>query len=232
MPHADVGCFPVSDGVRDDQALFVSDAAPTGFMGADFCQIRPGDTVAMWGAGGVGLMAMQSAYLLGAERVIAIDRVPERLRPARERARVETLDYTAVDVVEALRQMTGGRGPDACIDAVGMEAHGTGAEYAYDRVKQALHLETDRGEALRQALLACRKGGTVSVLGVYGAMDKFPMGVIVNKGLTMRSAQQHGEKYVPRLLDHIARGELDPSYLVTHRLPLEDAVRGYDLFKH
>jgi len=232
VPHADVDCFLVPEGVRDDQALFVSDAAPTGYMGADFCQIQPGDTVAVWGAGGVGLMAMQSAYLLGAERVVAVDRFPERLRMAREHARAETLDYTDVDVVEALKAMTGGRGPDACIDAVGMEAHGTGLEYAVDRAKQVLHLHTDRGDALRQALLACRKGGTVSILGVYGVMDKFPLGLVVNKGLTIRSAQQHGQKYVPRLLEHVARGELDPSYLVTHRMPLEDAVRGYAMFKH
>jgi threonine dehydrogenase-like Zn-dependent dehydrogenase len=232
VPHADQDCFPVPDGVRDEQALFVSDAAPTGYMGADFCQIRPGDTVAVWGAGGVGLMAMQSAYLLGAERVVAVDRFPERLRMAREHARAETLDYTDVDVVEALRTMTGGRGPDACIDAVGMEAHGTGLEYAVDRAKQALHLHTDRGDALRQALLACRKGGTVAILGVYGLMDSFPLGLVINKGLTVRAAQQHGQKYVPRLLDHVARGELDPSYLVTHRLPLEEAARGYEMFKH
>ena len=233
VPHADVDCFVVPDNVTDEQALFLSDAAPTGFMGADFCNIHPGDTVAVWGCGGVGLMAQQSAFLLGAERVIAIDRFPERLAMAREHVGAETIDYTAVpSVLEALRELTGGRGPDACIDAVGMEAHGTGLEYAYDRTKQALHLHTDRGTALREAIQCCRKGGNLSILGVYGVMDKFPLGVIMNKGLTVRTAQQHGQKYVPRLLAHAARGELDPTFLVTHRLPLEQAAHGYELFKH
>jgi threonine dehydrogenase-like Zn-dependent dehydrogenase len=178
-------------------------------------------------------MAVQSAFLMGAERVIAIDRFPERLQMAEEEAGAETINYTEVDsVIETLKEMTGGRGPDACIDAVGMEAHGTGIDYAYDRVKQALRLETDRGEALRQAIIACRKGGIVSVLGVYGIMDKFPIGAIMNKGLTLRSAQQHGQKYLPRLLEHAARGELDPSYLATHRFSLEEAPRGYEMFKH
>ena len=232
VPQADNDCFKVPEGLRDEQVLFLSDAAPTGYMGADFCNIQPGDTVAVWGCGGVGLMAQRSAYLLGAERVIAIDRFPERLQMAREKAGSETIDYTAVDsVVETLKEMTGGRGPDACIDAVGMEAHGTGIGYSYDRVKQALRLESDRGEALRQAILACRKGGTLSILGVYGVMDKFPIGVIMNKGLTVRTAQQHGQKYLPRLLEHASKGELDPSYLVTHRFSLEDAPRGYEMFK-
>ncbi|HEX8110987.1 MAG TPA: zinc-dependent alcohol dehydrogenase [Kofleriaceae bacterium] len=233
VPHADVDCFVIPEGVRDDQALFLSDAAPTGYMGADFCNIKPGDTVAVWGCGGVGLMAQRSAFLLGAERVIGIDRFPERLRLARERVGAEIIDYTAVDsVTDTLREMTGGRGPDACIDAVGMEAHGIGLQYAYDRVKQALRLETDRGEALRQAMYACRKGGTLSILGVYGVMDKFPVGVMMNKGLTVRTAQQHGQKYVPRLLEHVAKGELDPSFLATHRFSLEDGPRGYAMFKH
>lgn len=232
VPFADNDCFKVPEELPDEQALFLSDAAPTGYMGADFCNIQPGDIVAVWGCGGVGLMAQQSAYLLGAERVIAIDRFPERLQMAREHARAETIDYTDVEsVLETLKEKTGGRGPDACIDAVGMEAHGTGLQYAYDKAKQLLHLHTDRGEALRQAILACRKGGTVSVLGVYGLMDKFPIGTIINKGLTVRTAQQHGQKYVPRLLEHAVRGELDPSYLVTHRFSLEDAPRGYEMFK-
>ncbi|MEW6296760.1 MAG: zinc-dependent alcohol dehydrogenase [Thermodesulfobacteriota bacterium] len=232
VPHADTDCFLVPEGLRDEQVVFLSDAAPTGYMGADFCAIRPGDIVAVCGCGGVGLMAQQSAHLLGAERVIAIDRFPERLRLARERAGAETIDYTAVDsVIDALKEMTGGRGPDACIDAVGMEAHGTGLQYAYDRVKQLLYMHTDRGQALREAIVACRKGGTVSIMGVYGLMDKFPLGVLMNKGLTVRTAQQHGQKYVPRLLRHVERGELDPSYLVTHRFSLEDAPRGYEMFK-
>jgi threonine dehydrogenase-like Zn-dependent dehydrogenase len=233
VPHADNDCFPVPDELRDEQAIFLSDAAPTGYMGAEFCNIQPGDTIAVWGCGGVGLMAQRSAFLLGAERVIAIDRFPQRLRMAREQVGSETINYTEVDsVLETLKEMTGGRGPDACIDAVGMEAHATGVGYAYDRVKQALRLETDRGQALRQAILACRKGGTLSILGVYGVMDKFPIGVIMNKGLTMRTAQQHGQKYVPILLDLAARGRLDPSFLATHRFSLEDAPRGYDMFKH
>ena len=232
VPHADNDCFPVPEGVTDEQALFLSDAAPTGYMGADFCDIKGGETIAVWGCGGVGLMAIQSAYLMGAGRVIAIDRFPERLRMAREHAGAETIDYTAVDsVLDTLKEMTGGRGPDCCIDAVGMEAHGTGIDYAYDRVKQAVRIETDRAQALRQAIMACRKGGVVSVLGVYGLTDKFPMGALMNKGLTMRSAQQHGQKYVPRLLEHTAKGELDPSYLVTHKMSLEDGPKGYELFK-
>ena len=167
------------------------------------------------------------------ERVIGIDRFPERLRMARERAGSETIDYTQVESVpDALKEMTGGRGPDACIDAVGMEAHGTGPQYVYDLVKQQLRMQTDRGQALREMTMACRKGGTLSVLGVYGSIDKFPMGVLVNKGLTLRTAQQHGQAYVPRLLDYARRGELNPSYLVTHRMSLEDGPRGYAMFKH
>jgi threonine dehydrogenase-like Zn-dependent dehydrogenase len=202
-------------------------------MGADFCNIHPGDTVAVWGCGGVGLMAQKSAYLLGADRVIAIDRFPERLQMAREKVGSETISYEEVDsVLEALQEMTGGRGPDSCIDAVGMEAHGTTMQYKYDRVKQALHLHTDRGDALREAIMACRKGGTLSILGVYGVMDKFPLGVMMNKGLTIRTAQQHGQNYVPRLLEHTQRGELDASFLATHRFSLEDAARGYEMFKN
>jgi threonine dehydrogenase-like Zn-dependent dehydrogenase len=232
VPRADVGCFHIPENVTNEQALFLSDAGPTGFMGADFCDVRPGHIVAVWGAGGVGLMAMRGAYLLGAERVIAIDRFPERLALARDKVGAETINYEETEnVVDQLKAMTGGRGPDACIDAVGMEAHGTGLEYAYDRVKQAIHLHTDRGSALREAILACRKGGTLSILGAYGVMDKFPIGVIMNKGLTVRSAQQHGQKYVPRLLEHASRGELDPSFLITHRFSLEESPMGYELFK-
>lgn len=231
VPFADNDCFPVPDEVTDEQAVFCSDAAPTGFMGADFCGLRGGETVAVWGCGAVGLMAQRGAVLLGAGRVIAIDRLPERLALA-ERFGAETLDYTAVDsVVETLLEMTGGRGPDACIEAVGMEAHGTGVDYAFDRVKQALRLESDRAQSLRQAVAACRKGGTLVVLGVFGLVDKFPMGVIMNKGLTVRSAQQHGQRYVPRLLDYVAAGQLDTGALATHPMPLADAVHGYDVFK-
>lgn len=231
VPFADNDCFHVPENVTDEQALFLSDAAPTGYMGADFCDIKPGDVVAVWGCGGVGLMAQQSAFLLGAERVIAIDGYPDRLRMAAENVGCETINYTEVDsIIDTLKEMTGGRGPDACIDAVGMEAFGTGIQYAYDRVKQALRLETDRGQALREAIMACRKGGVLSVLGVYGLIDKFPMGVIMNKGMTVRTAQQHGQKYMPRLLEHAARGELNPSFLATHKFSLEDAPRGYQMF--
>jgi threonine dehydrogenase-like Zn-dependent dehydrogenase len=169
---------------------------------------------------------------MGAGRVIAIDRLPERLALARDAIGAEVIDYTATDsVLEELREMTGGRGPDACIEAVGMEAHGTGPQYAYDRVKQALHLQTDRGSALREAMMACRKGGTLSVIGVYGAIDKFPLGLIINKGLTLRAAQQHGQRYMPRMFEHLQRGELDTSFLITHRMSLEEAPRGYQMFK-
>jgi threonine dehydrogenase-like Zn-dependent dehydrogenase len=232
VPHADIGCFDVPEQVSDDDALFLSDAGPTGFMGADFCDISPGDTVAVWGCGGVGLMAQQSARVLGAGRVIGIDRLPERLAMARDIVGSEIIDYSAVDSVpDTLREMTGGRGPDACIDAVGMEAHGEGLLHAMDRAKQALHLASDRGQALREAIHACRKGGVLSILGVYGLMDKFPVGVIMNKGLTVRTAQQHGQRYVPRLLELAADGKLSTRFLMTHRMPLEESVRGYEMFK-
>ncbi len=232
VPHADVDCFVVPEGLRDEQVVFLSDAAPTGYMGADFCNIHPGDTVAVWGCGGVGLMAQKSAFLLGAERVIGIDRFPDRLQTAREKVGSETINYDEVDsVLDTLQYMTGGRGPDSCIDAVGMEAHGKSVQYKYDRAKQWLHLQTDRGSAVREAIMACRKGGTLSILGVYGIMDKFPLGVIMNKGLTVRTAQQHGQKYVPRLLEHTSRGELDASFLATHRVSLEESPQGYRMFK-
>ncbi|MDY0972649.1 zinc-dependent alcohol dehydrogenase [Siccibacter turicensis] len=231
VPFADTDCFVVPESVSDEQALFLSDAAPTGYMGADFCNIHPGDTVAVWGAGGVGLMAAQSAYLMGAERVIVIDRFPERLAMAREKIGAITLDYTEVDVYEALLHLTSGRGPDSCIDAVGMEAHGEGIEYAYDRTRQALKMHTDIGTALRQAIHACRKGGTLAILGVYGMMDKFPLGVAMNKGLTIRTAQQHGQFYMERLLHHASHGELRTDFLATHHFSLEEAPRGYEMFK-
>ncbi|MDV7269011.1 zinc-binding dehydrogenase, partial [Rhodococcus oxybenzonivorans] len=216
----------------DEQALFLSDAVPTGLMGADFCDISPGDTIAVWGSGGVGLMAAHTARLLGAERVLVIDRYPERLALARREFGAETIDYTSVDSVqEALRETTGGRGPDACIDAVGMEGHGTGLQQLYDRAKQLLRLESDRATPLREAILACRKGGIVSVLGIYGLTDKFPMGVVTNKSLTIRTAQQHGQRYMSRMFDYIQQGDLDPSYLITHDMSLEEAVRGYQVFK-
>ncbi|MBC3762278.1 zinc-dependent alcohol dehydrogenase [Quadrisphaera oryzae] len=232
VPFGDVNCFTVPDGVSDTQALFASDAAPTAWTGADFCDISRGDVVAVFGAGAVGLMAAAAAQLMGAERVVVVDRLPERLALAREHLGAETIDYSTTDSVqEALRETTGGRGPDSVIEAVGLEGHGTGVQQVVDRVKQAVRLETDRATPLREALLACRKGGVVSVLGVYGLTDSFPMGVVTNKGLTLRSAQQHGQRYVPRLLDHLRRGELDTSWLATHHMPLEDAVHGYQMFK-
>jgi threonine dehydrogenase-like Zn-dependent dehydrogenase len=230
VPFGDVNCFPIPDFVTDEQALFMSDAVPTGYMGADFCDIAAGDTVAVWGAGGVGLMSARSALLHGAGRVVSIDRIPERLALARQLG-AETINYAEVDSVqELLRDMTGGRGPDAVIEAVGMEAHSTGAQEVYDRAKQLLRLETDRASSLREA--ACRKGGVVSVLGLFGLMDKFPMGVIMNRGLTLRSAQQHGQRYIHQFFDYVEQGDLDPSVLLTHDLPLGDGVRAYDIFKN
>jgi threonine dehydrogenase-like Zn-dependent dehydrogenase len=232
VPFGDVNAFTVPDGITDEQALFLSDAVPTGYMGADFADIKPGDTVAVWGCGAVGLMAQKSAMIMGAGRVIAIDRLPERLAMARDIIGSETINYEESDsVLEELREFTHGVGPDACIEAVGMEAHGTGPQYAYDRVKQALHLETDRGSALREAIMAVRKGGTLSIVGVYGLMDKFPLGILMNKGITIRTSQQPGQRYMPAMMEHVLKGELDPSFLVTHRMSLEDSPKGYELFK-
>jgi threonine dehydrogenase-like Zn-dependent dehydrogenase len=200
-------------------------------MGAEMCDIKPGDTVAVWGCGPVGQFAIASAYLLGAERVIAIDRFPYRLRMAREHSHAETINYEQVGVYDTLMEMTGGRGPDACIDAVGMEAHVPGPYYAYDRVKQALMLESDRPFALREAILACRNGGTVAVIGVYGGfIDKFPMGAVMNRSLTIKSGQCHAQRYLKPLLERIRKGEIDPSFIVTHRMSLDDAPEGFDLF--
>jgi threonine dehydrogenase-like Zn-dependent dehydrogenase len=232
VPFADVGPLKVPAGLSDEQVLFLSDIFPTGYMGAEMCDIKPGQVVAVWGAGPVGQFAIASARLLGAERVIAIDRFDYRLAMARDKAGAsETIDYEHDDVREALLELTGGRGPDACIDAVGLEAHGPAAIYAYDRAKQALMLETDRPIALRQAITNCRNGGVVSVIGVYGGfIDKFPMGAVVNRSLTIRSGQCHVHKYLPRLLAHIERGDIDPSFVITHRMPLHDAPRGFEMF--
>jgi threonine dehydrogenase-like Zn-dependent dehydrogenase len=213
--------------------LFLSDILPTGYMAAENCSIKPGHVVAVWGCGPVGQFAMQSAYLLGAERVIGIDRFPERLRMAREISKAETIDYEETDVAQALKQMTGGRGPDACIDAVGMEAHGFGLPGAFDRVKQAMMLETDRPTALRQALMACRNGGTVSVPGVYGGfLDKIPFGSVMNRSLTIKTGQTHVQRYMQPLLQRIQNGEIDPAVVITHRLALDDAPYAYDIFKN
>lgn len=232
VPFADVGPLKIENGFSDEQVLFLSDILPTAYMAAENCALQPGDTVAVWGCGPVGLLAIRCAYLLGAERVIAIDRIPERLRMAREHCGADTIDYAEVDsVVDTLREATGGRGPDACIDAVGMEAHGHGLLYAYDRAKQAAMLETDRPIALREAIMACRNGGTVSVPGVYGGLlDKVPFGAAMNKGLTLKTGQTHVHKYLRPLLERIGNGEIDPSFIITHRLRLEDAPLGYELF--
>ena len=232
VPFADVGPLKIENGLSDEQVLFLSDILPTGYMGAEMCHIKPGDTVAVWGCGPVGLFAILSAYLLGAERVIAIDRFDYRLEMARERCRAETVNYETVDSVsETLIEMTAGRGPDACIDAVGLEAHGHGPAYLYDRTKQAVGLETDRPIALREAITACRNGGTISVIGVYGGLvDKFPLGTIMNRSLTIKSGQCHVHRYMRPLLARIEKGEIDPTLVITHRMPLSDAAKGYDIF--
>ncbi|HEU4604211.1 MAG TPA: zinc-dependent alcohol dehydrogenase [Steroidobacteraceae bacterium] len=232
VPFADVGPIKVPDSLSDEQVLFLSDILPTGYMAAENCDIEPGDTIAVWGCGPVGLFAIQSARLLHAGRVIAIDRIPERLRKA-EQAGAETLNYEEVDVLEALKDMTGGRGPDACIDAVGMEAHVHGLEQAYDRFKQAMRMETGRPGVLRQAITACRNGGNVSVAGVYGGfLDKIPMGAIVNRALTIKSGQTHVQHYMRPLLERIDSGEIDPSFIITHRLRLDEAPMAYEVFRN
>ncbi|BAY96925.1 alcohol dehydrogenase [Tolypothrix tenuis PCC 7101] len=232
VPFADVGVVKVPPDLPDEMLLFISDAIPTGYMGAELCDIQPGDTVAVWGCGAVGQFAMISAYMMGAERVIAIDRFPERLEMARKFAKAETINYEDVDAGEALKEMTGGRGPDACIDAVGLEAHGVGLEDFYDQTKQKLRLETDRPHVLRQMMVAARKGGTLSIMGVYGGfVDKMPFGAAINKGLTFRMGQMHGQKYMHLLLNLILDGKLDPSFVVTHQLPLEQAPYGYEIFQ-
>jgi threonine dehydrogenase-like Zn-dependent dehydrogenase len=232
VPYADVGPIKIPDGMPDEQVLFLSDIFPTGYMGAENCNIKRGDTIAVWGCGPVGQFAIKSAFMLGAERVIAIDRFPYRLKMASEKAGAETINYAEVDSVpEVLKEMTGGRGPDACIDAVGMEAHGMGLIGAYDRAKQAMMLETDRIVALREAILSCRNGGTVSVIGVYGGfVDKFPFGAVVNRSLTIKAGQAHVQHYMGPLLECIQNGEIDPSFVITHRLNLNDAASGYSTF--
>lgn len=232
VPFADVGPIQVPDELKDEQVLFLSDILPTGYMAAEACAIAPGQVVAVWGCGPVGQFAIQSAFLLGAERVIAIDHYPERLRMARELSGAETLHFDAVDVPDALREMTGGRGPDACIDAVGMEAHGSGISYIYDRLKQTMKLESDRPTALREALMTCRNGGVVSVPGVYGGFsDKIPFGSIMNRSLTIKTGQTHVQRYMQPLLERIQRGELDPGAIISHHLTLDEAPHGYEIFQ-
>ena len=230
VPFADVGTIKIENGFSDEQVLFLSDIFPTGYMAAENCNISAGDTIAVWGCGPVGQFAIRSCFMLGAERVVAIDSLPGRLRMAAA-AGAETINYAEVDVYDTLMDLTGGRGPDACLDAVGLEAHGPGLLDYYDKAKQALMLESDRPYALRQAILACRGGGTVSIPGVYGGLaDKIPLGALMNKGLTIRTGQTHVQHYFEPLLRKVEAGEIDPSFVVTHRIGLNDAARGYDMF--
>ncbi|MBX3300680.1 MAG: glutathione-dependent formaldehyde dehydrogenase [Nitrospira sp.] len=230
VPFADVGTVKVENGLSDEQVLFLSDIFPTGYMAAEQCNIQPGDTVAVWGCGPVGQFAIRSAFMLGAERVVAIDRFPERLRMARDGG-ADTIDYEKTDVYDTLMQLTGGRGPDSCMDAVGLEAHMPGPLYYYDRVKQAVMSESDRPIALRQAIMACRTGGTVSVPGVYGGLiDKMPMGAVMNKALTIKTGQTHTQRYFQPLLKRIVDGQIDPAFVVTHRMKLKEAPEGFALF--
>ncbi len=230
VPYSDVGPIVIPDGIDDDKVLFLSDILPTGWMAAENCDIEPGDTVAVWGCGPVGLFAVQSAILMGAARVIAIDHFPHRLELAR-RFGAETIDYEKTDVAMALREMTGGIGPDACIDAVGMESHGLFADNVIDQIKASTFLGTDRPHALRQAIIACRKGGRLSVPGVYGGfLDKFSMGAVMQKGLTVKTGQTHVQRYLPALLAAILDGKIDTTFLISHRMALEDAPQAYKMF--
>ncbi|MEK2644892.1 zinc-dependent alcohol dehydrogenase [Bdellovibrio sp. BCCA] len=231
VPFGDVGPLKVPTDMDDEKVLFLSDIFPTGYMAAANCNIQMGDTVAVWGCGPVGLFAIESAYLLGAERVIAIDHVPERLQMAKNVCKAEVLNYEEVDVLDELNILTGGRGPDACIDAVGLEAHGTDLYSKYETAKMSVKMATDRPIALRQAIQACRKGGTVSIPGVYGGfLDKVPLGAAFAKGLTFRMGQTHVRKYMEALLEHIVQGDVDPSFLITHRINIEDAPDAYKTF--
>ncbi|CAN5553641.1 zinc-dependent alcohol dehydrogenase [soil metagenome] len=233
VPFADVGPMKVPESLSDEQVLFLTDILPTGYMAAENCHIQRGDTVAVWGCGPVGQFAIQSAFMLGAERVTAIDRFPERLRMAAAHSRAEVMNYEEVHVIQALNEMTGGRGPDACIDAVGMEAHGTGALALYDKVKQSARLQTERPLVLREAIQVCRKGGTVSLAGVYGGfLDKLNIGAAFNKGLTFKMGQTHVHKYLRPLLSRIEEGEIDPSFIITHTMSMEEAPQAYETFKH
>jgi threonine dehydrogenase-like Zn-dependent dehydrogenase len=235
VPLADVNLQKMPEDLDDHQLVFLSDIFPTGYMAAEQCNIQPDDTVAVWGCGPVGQFTIRSAVLLGAGQVVAIDdetKVPERLQMARDGGAI-TIDMRDEYVYERLMDLTGGLGPDVCIDAVGMEAHGyTAIESLYDKVKTNLFMETERPHAVRQAIMCCRKGGTVSIPGVYGGFsDKFPLGALMNKGLTIKTGQTHVHKYVPKLLDLIRAGRIDPSFVVTHRLPLSQASEGYAMFR-
>ncbi len=233
VPFADVGPLKITSDLPDDQVLFLSDIFPTGYMAAENAEIQPGDVVAVWGCGPVGQFAIQSAWMFGAERVIAIDRVPERLQMAATYGRAETIDFSEVGVYDALMEMTAGRGPDRCIDAVGTEAHGAGTlDALYDKVKSSLFMETDRPHVLREAIMCCRKGGTISIPGVYlGLLDKMPFGAAMNKSLTFKMGQTHVPRYYDTLLPKIESGEIDPSFVITHRLPLEEGPAAYEMFR-
>jgi len=232
VPYADVDHIKVPDGLTDEQVLFLSDIFPTGYMAADNCGLRGGETVAIWGCGPVGQFAIRSAFLLGAERVIAIDRVPERLALAREGG-AETIDFSKEKVYDRLQEMTKGRGPDACIDAVGTEADpASSLDAAVDKAKAAVYLGTDRPHVLREAIMCCRNGGTVSLVGVYvGLLDKVPMGSAMNRGLTFRMAQTPVPKYMGQLLERVQKGEIDPSFVITHKVGLEDGPKMYETFR-
>jgi threonine dehydrogenase-like Zn-dependent dehydrogenase len=231
VPFADVGPLKVPDTLTDEQVLFLSDIFPTGYMAAENCEIDAGDTIAIWGCGPVGQFAIKSAFLLGAGRVIAIDSVPGRLRLAAASG-AETINFEQEDVFDRLRAMTGGLGPDACIDAVGLEAHGATPDAYLDKAKTAAFLATDRPNALRQAIHACRKGGTVSIPGVYGGfLDKIPFGAAFAKGLTMKMGQTHVMRYMQPLLELIESGDIDPSFIITHRVPIDEAANAYRMFR-
>ena len=231
VPFSDVGPVVIPDGLEDDKVLFLSDILPTGWMAAQNAQIEEGDTVAVWGCGPVGLFAVQSALVMGAAQVIAIDHYPHRLELARQLG-ADVIDYKQTAVLDALMQMTGGLGPDAVIDAVGMESHGFAIDNVLDTLKQKVGVGADRGHALREAIMACRKGGRVSVPGVYGGfVDKFPLGALMEKGLQLRTGQTHTQRYTKDLLERIGEGEIDTTFLISHRLPLEDAPEGYANFK-
>ncbi len=234
VPFADFGCLRVDNGLSDEQVLFLSDIFPTGYMGADFCEITPQKVIAVFGAGPVGQFAIASARLLGAERVIAIDRLPYRLQLALDRAgATDVINFEEQNVQEALKDLTAGRGPDACIDAVGLEAVGTGLQYAYDKTKQMTRMSLDRPLAVRDAILACRSAGIVSILGVYaGFIDKFPLGALMNRGITIKTGQCHVHRYMKKLLGHIERGEIDPTFVISHHMDLCRTPEGYDMFVH
>ncbi len=234
VPFADVGPFKVPSGIEDEKVLFLSDIFPTAYMAAENAEIEAGDTVAIWGAGPVSQLAVKCCWLLGAGRVIVIDNVPERLAMAEQRGKAETINFDDVDVYEELMARTAGRGPDRCMDAVGCEALAGGKlDGVLDAVKTATFLGTDRIHTLRQAIMSCRKQGTISMPGVYvGAADKVPLGAFMNKGLTLKTGQTHVQKYMPMLFDLIEKGEIDPSFIITHKMRLEDAPHGYDIFKN